>query len=264
MPLPKFRDPPVVECVIGLHFKRLVPLTSARLGQFWGESLSANFPNAENRPPIEQIQETFGPPQARWEFGASLIPHRIWARSLDGGRTVQIQQDAIFTNWQKLEGQTHVGYAERKQVFCDNWNALDGFVGDHGLGKLVPTVCSLTYVNRVQAEHSKYERMSHYIEGLSRDYQSSGYLPNPEAVTFSLAFPFPAENSRLRIDAKSFVEQPSGMPVARLQLAARGQPRAENIEAALNWMDLAHEWIVRGFDAITTEPAHEEWGKENV
>ena len=46
-----------------------------------------------------------------------------------------------------------------------------------------------------------------------------------------------------------------------LRLASRGRAASPDIDGALDFMDLAHEWIVRGFTSATTSDAHAKWGR---
>ena len=51
-------------------------------------------------------------------------------------------------------------------------------------------------------------------------------------------------------------------PIIQLNMTARGKPWAEGREGLVSFFRLAHEWIVNGFAAVTTDEAqHELWGK---
>ena len=44
-----------------------------------------------------------------------------------------------------------------------------------------------------------------------------------------------------------------------LNLISLGRASSPDLAGALDFMDLAHEWIVRGFTSMTTAEAHEHW-----
>ena len=101
---PKFKKPPVVETVLGMHFRPLEKLTAARQGIFWEQSLSQDFPELEERLPIEEIQERFDDELEtgiRWQVSGRPPTPRLWAKSPDsdsGSHVVQIQQNALLAN----------------------------------------------------------------------------------------------------------------------------------------------------------------------
>jgi len=46
-----------------------------------------------------------------------------------------------------------------------------------------------------------------------------------------------------------------------LTLSAKGRPTGSSVEDILAWLDRGREWVVRGFAALTTEAAHDHWGR---
>ena len=71
--LPRFKKPPVVETVLGVHFRPLGKLTSAHQGLRWERCFRHRFPNLEERRPVEEARERFGDkrladtPAVRWQ-----------------------------------------------------------------------------------------------------------------------------------------------------------------------------------------------------
>ncbi len=49
--------------------------------------------------------------------------------------------------------------------------------------------------------------------------------------------------------------------LAVMTLTARGAPRTSNLQGVLEFLDCGREWIVRGFEELTTEYMHGRWGK---
>jgi hypothetical protein len=49
----------------------------------------------------------------------------------------------------------------------------------------------------------------------------------------------------------------------RFTLTARGQPLGTGLAGVLEFLDLGREWIVTGFDELTTPEMHRLWGRHN-
>jgi len=49
-----------------------------------------------------------------------------------------------------------------------------------------------------------------------------------------------------------------------LELKATGPSSSTDKKAMLDWFDLAHEWIVRGFTDLTAAEAHKLWEREDA
>ena len=52
--------------------------------------------------------------------------------------------------------------------------------------------------------------------------------------------------------------------VLLLELKATGPSSSTDKKAMLDWFDLAHEWIVRGFTDLTAAEAHKLWEREDA
>ena len=44
-----------------------------------------------------------------------------------------------------------------------------------------------------------------------------------------------------------------------LTLVSRGAASSPDLDGALDFMNLAHKWIVKGFTSVTTTQAHNQW-----
>jgi hypothetical protein len=94
-PLPSFRRPPVNEVVLSVAFDRPPRLTVAHLGDFWHRFLRENLPEIEEQPPYHRPIEILGGPQSPPPMSVQLLDRppspRLWAKSLDGTKLVQLQ-----------------------------------------------------------------------------------------------------------------------------------------------------------------------------
>src|SRR5262249_49482883 len=65
---------------------------------------------------------------------------------------------------------------------------------------------------------------------------------------------------RLTVEAATALV-PSGKKVIRFGLTARGAPKRPDIPAALEFLHKGREIVVRTFTQLTTESAHNVWGR---
>jgi hypothetical protein len=64
---------------------------------------------------------------------------------------------------------------------------------------------------------------------------------------------------RLYLSASPALEPQTNLPIYLVNLTGHVLPSEERQEAALDALDLAHDWVVRAFEAITTEVMHTAW-----
>lgn len=265
--LPHFRKPPVVETVLGVHFRPLEKLTSAHQGILWERCFRARFPKLEERPPVEETRERFGDerlhPAAsmRWQVTDRPAVPRLWAASESGEHVVQIQRSAFFGNWLKPSQEApYRHYPERRGVFSEQLAQVDQFVHDEGLGRVEPTSCVVTYVN-----HVDYGGLDEIGPALARiltcwvNQSSDGWLPDPDRIVLSFAFPMPQEVGRLNVELKPIVRRKDKRQMLRLELTARSAVQKRELAEAMDWIDLGHEWVVRGFVSLTRGEMHDLW-----
>jgi uncharacterized protein (TIGR04255 family) len=264
--LPRFGKPPVIETVLGVHFRPLEKFTSAHQGLLWERCFRARFPKLEERPPVEEVRERFGeerlaPPMIRWQVSDRPDAPRLWAVSESGQHVVQIQKNALFANWMKTgEDVAYRPYAERRQEFSQQLEQLAEFFRDEAIGQLEPTTWSITYIN-----HIEYEGFHNVGPAVARtlavwaNQRSDNWLPEPDKVVLEFSFPMPDDTGRLNVNLTPVVVLSDKKQMLRLDLTARGQLKARDVASALAGIDLGHEWIVRGFASLTRPEMHRVW-----
>jgi uncharacterized protein (TIGR04255 family) len=265
--LPRFAKPPVVETVLGVHFRPLEKLTSAHQGLLWEQRFRPRFPELEERPPVEEARERFGKerlvgtPAVRWRVQDRPEVPRLWAASENGEHVVQIQKSAFFANWLKTaEEGAHRPYVERRQEFHEQLAQVNQFVRDEGLGRIEPTSCVVTYIN-----HIDYGGLDEIGPALARvltcwtDQTSDGWLSDPDRVVLDFAFPMPEEAGRLNVQMKPIVRRSDKKQMLHLELTARSAVGKRDLAGAIAWIDLGHEWVVRGFASLTRPEMHRLW-----
>src|SRR4051812_2068164 len=96
----KFKNPPINELVIGVHFEReIASLRSEHVGLFWGQ-VRQTFPNIQQQTPV--VPPTLPPLQQLFVSSELWMP-RFWLEAPDDSILMQIQNNAFLFNWRKRE-----------------------------------------------------------------------------------------------------------------------------------------------------------------
>lgn len=266
--LPRFGKPPVIETVLGVHFRPLEKFTSAHQGLLWERCFRARFPNLEERPPVEEVRERFGeerlaPQVIRWQVFDRPPALRLWAASENGQHVVQIQKNALFANWLKTgEAAAYRPYSERREEFSQQLSQVEEFLREEEIGQLEPTSWSVTYINHIDYEglHEVGPAVARTLTVWANQF-SDDWLPATDKVLLDFAFPMPDNAGRLNVNLKPAVVLSDKRQVLRFDLTARGQLKKESrdVASALAGIDLGHEWIVRGFASLTRPEMHHVW-----
>ncbi|HEY5315541.1 MAG TPA: hypothetical protein VIK18_23625, partial [Pirellulales bacterium] len=200
----------------------------------------------------------------RWQVAPSSP--RLWAKSADGNHTVQLQQDALFANWEYGPNQRglYLNYADRRADFGEKLHSLDRFLSRRGFGRVQPTSCFVTYVNHVESDAAASSSSSlQRVLTFWKSETSDDWLPPLESLTAKLSFAMPDKLGRLHVDIAPGVRHADKKHIIRLDLMARGTPGEGTIDSALAWLDMGHEWIVRGFTSVTHREMHGLWERES-
>jgi hypothetical protein len=122
----------------------------------------------------------------------------------------------------------------------------------------------VTYINHLESGKG-WERHGQLDEALAvwSSRLSDDFLPEPEDTRFAVRYVIPdAEGNpagRLHVNLQPAYRRADGKAILALELTARGRPLTGGAEGALQFLDLGHEWVVRGFTSITTTRMHEIW-----
>lgn len=265
--LPEYGKPPVEEVAVSITFDAIDGLTSAQVGRLWQRYPS--FPRTEDHPELELAVEEpaiAAPPRApRVEF--TPVPRvRTWFLSADGTRLIQIQQNRFAYNWRRGDSNAaYPSYGVVRKEFSDALALFRDFLKDSGLGEIKPLQSEITYVNHIKSEkgwpHSR-------VADVMRTWRDlpNGFLPAPEDVRFLARYTIPGRDGsflgRLAASLTPAYLRDTGTEVLILNMLARGKPLEPSMEGALSFLDIGHEWIVRGFTEMTTEEMHKRWERQ--
>lgn len=271
--LPSFRSPPVIELALGVRFEPIEGLRAVQIGRLYESRYGAEFPQVEEKGPIEIPIERFGRqarmPEFRFEVTEGPPAPRHWFVDETGTQLVQVQRDWFARNWRKTEDdQEYRRYPSVRQPFADDLAFLASFVQENGLGAIKPLQCEVTYVNDlrpVQGIWSDHGDLS-AIMRIWRDDLAREWLPRPEEAQFTLNYVIASGGDpigRLRIVVQPAFAVADDLPIYRLNLTARGAPLSGgDVDGVLEFLDLGHEWIVRAFDSVTSDAMHKAWERE--
>lgn len=261
----KFRDPPVIETVLGVQFVPVQELGLPHLGVFWNQ-LRREYPKHEVKPALAPVVEEFPPPAAGGSVGIQLQSEpeaRCWFIDETSTQLIQVQRDRFLRNWRRGDPPAHSypSFDELRPRFARDWQRFVQFLVGEGLRTPDVNQCEVTYVNHIELGRG-WESFGQAHEALTLlAPPSNSFLPRPELVALNTSYAMPDKAGRLHVAAQPAVRRKDGRQVLQLTLTARGQPAACQEADILAWFGLGHEWIVQGFAEITTAKMQKIWGR---
>jgi len=269
--LPKFKNPPVVETVLGIQFERLPGLGSAHLGAFWESLGTESWPNVSEQPPISLQFERFGVDQQWGPAGPVLslsreVSVRLQIRNRDQNRMVQVQNGRMHYNWLGFEGDPYPSYETVEPEFRDALQRFQGFLVAHALGEVRPTQWEVTYVNHIPrgTVWETPEDWASFFPSLATSRIESVPI-QLEGFSGEWHYVIKSKRGRLHVRfAHGRREKPTEQEIIELHLTARGPIHEEKrrLDSFFDGLKLGHETIVRAFKDLTSGKAHDYWGLE--
>lgn len=259
--LPDFREPPLQEVALSVQFTPLDALSVPHIGLLW-DGFRERFPKTEEHPPIEPAFERFGAVQIREPIRLRVrqkYPRpRVWFVNDEETNLLQIQEDRFVSNWRRRSAEAeYPRYPILRKSFLGDFGTFQDFVRTHDLGELDLVQCEVTYVN-----HFELPEPLTIGEAVTvfRESYSEPFLPDIEGGALRLRYVITcADKPCGRLHVHADLSRQSGV---RLVLTARGPLRGgESTEGVCGFFDLGHEWIVRGFTAMTSGQLHKKWGR---
>lgn len=265
--LPNFENPPVVETVLSVSFRKIPALHAAMLVKFWNECLSSDLPKIEEHPPYKPPIEFFDPSRrayiADFDLSGSFPSPRFFCSS--GNHLVQLQVDWFAYNWRKTpDNPEYSRYEKGRERFKSYLREFQAFLKQSlEVKNLEPTQCEITYVNHIELTPDDLEE-GPFGRVLQDVKPTSGkFLPTPEAARYGASYIIEEESNplgRLHVNAEHVMVEDEPKIVLYLNLTARGKPLSSDLEGILGFIDIGREWIVKGFVDITTSWRHQRWG----
>ncbi len=265
-PMPSYKNPPVVETVLGVEFRPLTKWSIPHFGLFW-QKVRDSFPRFESQAPLVSQIEQFELPKQQVPSIELVdqLESRVWYISEDDRRLIQLQRNRFLHNWRK--GDSDVEYPRYEKTilpsFQQHWSRYLEFLDAEGLDSPNVIQCEVTYVNHIPKGDGWTTIADwHQVFRMLGASAAQEFLPAPESGKFNLNYVIADKKGRLRVTANSAVRNSDGRQIIHLQLTARGNPSSSSTNDIVAWLNLGREWIVRGFTNITTESMHKIWERE--
>ena len=265
--LPDFERPPVVEVVFAVAVEPL-PVSLIDLSAFALEAFGTEFPLHHEQPPMRMARESFDERVTELSPALALLsgqaPMRLWLQSADQDRLIQLQRDYLACNWQKSGGERpYPRYSTIESFLLETWDKMAAFA-ETKHATLAPVQCELWYVNRIEPG-DLWIRPGQLDQTIALLNSPQDFLPEPEHGQLAMRFRIREDErdvGRLYVNATSPIGPADMKPVIQLTMTARGAPLRPGRQGMVAFFQLAHEWIVRGFAAVTTEAAQASlWGR---
>jgi uncharacterized protein (TIGR04255 family) len=275
-PLPDFDSPPVSEVALTVFFEPLNQLQTAHIGLLWQE-FRARFPRVEDQPPLPPVIESFGVPST-FNLGIQIhvtaspgIPRSLFVDD-QGAELIQFQNDRISHNWRRIVPASDLApgpvdyprYGQLRESFSRELDVLAAFLAREELGELNPIQCEITYVNEVAP-------ISEDVGDILSIWSSADVDPllrHPERLNLAVSYVIPdaveKPLGRLHLETQKVIRRSDRKVVFLLTVTARGKPDGVGLDGVFRFLDLGHEWAVRGFTAVTSPALHSLWGRSDV
>ncbi|SBT91422.1 TIGR04255 family protein [Streptomyces sp. DI166] len=263
--LPDFSEPPVVEVACGVKFRKVPELSGIRLAPLY-DMWKSELPQIEEQPTLPSVES--GPagssPKIRVDF-PSLRETRYWFHGENGNDLVQLQPDRLIVNWRSCGvGDTYPRFAYVLNHFSRRVADVSRFVEESFRSKLEILHVELSYINTLRAgESGQWD-----LEDIFHTWPdfATHHLGRP--ANSQIVFDFPIESTRTGRDFFLRVSIEPGVvgdetPGAFLTMTTQGKPSSTSVDGALDALKEAHDHLVRSFAEITTQTAHERWGKRS-
>lgn len=257
---PHFGRPPVAEVVCGVQFSGAEGWRTPHFGSFW-EQIRTEYPEFEDQPPLDRLRLE----GAASEFQVSPLPplRRVFFVQPPGNFLMQLQQNRILHNWRKVsDSDEYPRYKKAYAKFIWSWGKLTHFTASAGLSDPRPEAFELTYINHITKDGAKFPRDVWDFLAFYEQTPKAVVAKDSSAMAMHFGWPLPNEMGILTFDLKHGLRPSDESEVLLIEFNARGKVKqdATNMD---EWFDTAHRAIVNTFDALTTESAHDLWGKQS-
>jgi uncharacterized protein (TIGR04255 family) len=259
--LPDFSTPPAIETLLGFYYAPLKGWATPNFGLFW-QDIRKDYPQVEVQPSVAEqgLQIQLKTEKSRLMVtGEVPVRWRYFHRS--GQTLLQIQSDTFIQNWRKGDkAASYLHYRDLRPSFFRMWERYCKFLQKNDVQAPTVRECEVTYVNHIDkgAGWRTLQDLGTVITGWS-GLPSGTFLPSPEVVSMNVIYPIREKPGRLRVMLEPGIRD--GQETLQLTLMARCRPDSSKTSDLLDALDVARQWVVRGFTDFTTTQMHQIWGK---
>jgi uncharacterized protein (TIGR04255 family) len=265
---PRFSKPPVVEVALSVMLEPLTRFRAAHVGLLWNQ-VRARFPKTVDQPPLDSPQEVEDevrrPLAPTLQFEAFRTPPlRTWFLNEAETELLQLQHDRLARNWRRANTtEPYPSYENIREPFRQDLDLVQTFFQTNEIGDLIPRQCEVTYVNHIIAGEG-WQTHADVARVMTNWHEPAGaFLPGVEDATLSWRYVIREGKrfvGRLHVSLQpAYRSTDKQEPIFVLTLTARGSPIGKGIDGAFGFLDVGHEWIVRGFKDLTTTEMHKVW-----
>jgi len=258
--LPDFRTPPAIETLMGFYFAPMKGWQTPYFGLFWNE-IRKNYPRVEVQPflvPEQGLRLELKSEKSRLELSGE-VPVR-WMYFHDSGKTlIQIQSDSFIQNWRKRSDKDpYLHFGDLRPSFASMWDRYSRFLRANKVQAPAVRECEVTYVNHIDkgAGWSSLRDLGNVVSCWS-GATSGNFLPAPDLISLNVVYPIRKTGGRLQVTLQPGIRE--GQETLQLTLMAKCKPESSTTVELMNALDIAREWVVRGFTDFTTGNMHKIW-----
>lgn len=261
--LPEYAHPPLNEVTVGVQFSTPTNYSQLHAGGVWN-LFRQDYPHFEEHEPLPPTFELFGANA----IGPTVLEllqgprhDRFWFVNEARDELIQFQNDRIHFNW-KVTPNVERPYPRFEHVLDKFSSALsklsNHFESEFGEG-----------LNIVQAEVAYINHFPEQVDGKS--------ILRDQWVNFVDMTKFPAEDvgmrmrypmtkndefvGRVNLEFNSAIKPPNER-ISVLTITVRGNPDVSSVESVNSFLNDGHNLIVRTFDTVTTDWAHNYWNRK--
>lgn len=254
--LASYESPPISEVGFGVRFEVWERWKSPHAGLFW-QRVIQEFPQCRHAPPVQPFTQD----------EAGLVFPRIWLINESDDRLIQLQPDRFLYNWRtRASDDPYPHFSNLLSEFLKYFDSYIKFCFEYKIGQPNIIEFELTYVNHIYNDTDKgaqddIDHILRIFNWVDSDYK---FLRRPKQSHWQSVFSLPDSQGDLSVIVGPATRVGDERPALGMQLSARGCPQESPLDRMTDWFSLAHEWIVRGFEDLTTERAQREmWGKHD-
>jgi len=257
--LPDYDNPPAQETWMAFAF---VPLSWSvpHFGAFWNE-VRTDYPKFEVHPPIGEANFEFNglSPQA-----IVKLPVRCWFINEESNRLIQVQNNRFFHNWRRPNlDAPYLHYAELKPVFEREWGRFRDFANRYELGAPNVLSCEVSYINHLDkgVGWDSFSDLSRIFPSVGR-FEGRSLLKKPETISANVSYVMPSNEGRLHVVIQPAIRQLDGKEIIQLAITGSCRPASSETAELARCLDFCRDWVVRGFDELTSDEMHKIWRKK--
>lgn len=258
--LADFEDPPLDEVVLGVQFVAPINYSVINSVEVW-QLFKEEFPTVEERYALDPVFEIFGgsgQQQVNFNFRHPPLRSRLWFISENESHLLQFQEDRLFLNWRrKPKNESYPRFESISSSFEVYLSRLQNFFKQRFGVPVEFNQAEITYINLIKVDaYSDLPKWLNFLENVGAEIENLNFSFS-EVVKGHEGFPV----ARLFHDIRSAIVNSDGSAAFNLSLTFRGKPNQQDIESAMAFLGFGRETIVQRFEKITTDHAHEFWGR---